>query len=86
MKYILILFMFFITLPAAQNKPYTKEDKKIQKALHEAMEKEKKFAKEQKFYQGKEYDLKDHEVDPSSLENIKVPEPEDFDMDKAYCD
>jgi len=84
MKYILILFILFSASLTAQDKQDAKEDAKMQKALDEAIEKEKKFAKEQKFYQGEEYDLKSHEVDPSSLDNIKVPEPIDFDMDKAY--
>ena len=84
MKYILILLMFFSASLIAEVKPNEKEDVKMQKALEEAIEKEKKFAKEQKFYQGEEYDLKSHEVDPSSLDKIKVPEPIDFDMDKAY--
>lgn len=84
MKYILILFMLFSTLLTAAEKQVAKEENKAQKALQEAMEQEKKFAKEQKFYQSHEYDLKSHEVDSSSLGNITVPEPIDFDMDKAY--
>ncbi|HEY9203143.1 MAG TPA: hypothetical protein VIM82_02310 [Sulfurimonas sp.] len=84
MKYILIMFVFFSALAIAQDKPDTQNDPKMQKALEEAIEQEKKFAQEQKFYQGEEYDLKSHEVDPSSLDKIKVPEPIDFDMDKAY--
>jgi hypothetical protein len=84
MKYILIMFVFFSASLIAQEQQDVQKDPKMQKALEEAIEQEKKFAEEQKFYQGEEYDLKSHEVDPSSLDKIKVPEPIDFDMDKAY--
>jgi len=84
MKYILILFIFFSTSLIAQNKQDMQKNVKMQKALEGAIEQEKKFAEEQKIYQGDEYDLKSHEVDPSSLDKIEVPEPIDFDMDKAY--
>ncbi|MEO1954944.1 MAG: hypothetical protein ABGW74_09615 [Campylobacterales bacterium] len=55
------------------------------KALEEAIKAEQKYAQEQKFYQGDEYDLKSKEVDPSTIQNIKGLEPEnDFDMDDVY--
>ncbi len=54
---------------------------KLEANLAKAIAKEKKFQKEQKFYQGEEYNLSEHEVDPSSLEKIKVIEPEyDYEM------
>ncbi|QFR44025.1 hypothetical protein CVO_00660 [Sulfurimonas sp. CVO] len=84
MKYILILFMILSVSLIAEEKIDTQSEQKMDKALEEALEQEKKFAKEQKFYQGDEYDLDSHKVDSSSLENITVPEPIDFDMDKAY--
>lgn len=84
MKYILILFMLFLTSLTAEEKKNTDQKSKAQKALQKTIEQEKKFAKEQKFYQSSDYDLKSHEVDSSSLDNITVPEPIDFDMDKAY--
>ncbi len=84
MKYILIMLIFFSSSLIAQEEQAIQKDTKMQKALEEAIEQEKKFAEEQKFYQGEEYDLKSHEVDPSSLDNIEVPEPIEFDMDKAY--
>ena len=62
----------------------TKDDK-IKKQLKVQIEREKKFAKEKTFYQGKDYDLSYAEIDKSSLENIKLPEPDyDFDMDDVY--
>lgn len=84
MKYVLTLLIFLWASLTAQENQDMQKDPKMQKALQKAIEKEKKFAQEQKFYQGNEYDLKSHEVDPSSLEKIEVPEPIEFDMDKAY--
>ena len=67
-----------------QNSTVTKEEIS-KKHLAEQIAKEKKFAKEQKFYQGDEYDLSTHEVDEKSLDSIKVIEPEyDFSMDHVY--
>ena len=63
------------------------ESNRSKEALKEAMEKEKKYAKEQKFYSVDEYDFKGAEVDPKSLDKIKVPEPDyDFDMDDGVYD
>ncbi|WP_457746326.1 hypothetical protein [Sulfurimonas sp.] len=58
-----------------------KENNSSKDAIQKEIEKEKKFAKEQKFYQGKEYDLKSEEIDPSIIDSIPSIEPEnDFDM------
>jgi len=45
-------------------------------AVAKAMEKEKKYAREQKFYQSDEYDFKSVEVDPSVLKDIPVVTPD----------
>jgi hypothetical protein len=59
----------------------------IEKNLLEQMKREEKYAKEQKFYQGKDYNLSAVEVNPDSLSSIKAIEPEyDFDMDDVYSD
>ena len=66
-----------------------KEKEAALKAKHvkEQMEREKKFAKEQKFYQGKEYDLSAEKVDPKDLDSVPEIEPEnDFDMTDVYRD
>ena len=58
---------------------------KAQIELEKQMEREKKYAKEQRFYQGSEYDLSSFEVDKSSLDSIPLIEPDyDFDMDDVY--
>ena len=68
-----------------ENNATTSKAKKEAKQLAEQMKKEKKFAKEQRFYQGAEYDLSSYEVDKSSLDSIPLIEPDyDFDMDDVY--
>jgi len=59
----------------------------LNKNLQKAIEKEKKYKKEQKFYLGKDYNLTEHEVDLKSLDKVPVIKPEyDFDMDDVYSD
>ncbi len=54
---------------------------KLEENLAKAIAKEKKFQKEQKFYQGEDYNLSEKEIDPSSLEKIKPIEPDyDYEM------
>ena len=59
--------------------------KRAEKQIQEQMKREEKYAKEQTFYQGKNFDLSELEVDPNSLENIPEIEPQyDFNMDDVY--
>jgi len=59
----------------------------LEEKIKEQMEREKKFAKEQKFYQGKDYNLSEHAVDPKTLKDIPVIEPDyDFDITDVYRD
>jgi len=54
---------------------------KIQKQVQEQMEREKKYAKEQKFYQGSDYNLSAFEIEEDSLPDVPALEPDyDFDM------
>jgi len=71
----------------------TKKVKKLSKEeilqieLKKQMEREEKYAKEQKFYQGKDYNLKDKEIDEASLEHLPSIEPDyDFDITDVYAD
>ena len=52
------------------------------------MEKEKKYAKEKAFYQGKDYDLKSHQLDPNNLPDVpSLGSDDDFDMSEGvYTD
>jgi len=65
---------------------HTEEKQKIMdKELQNAIAQEKKFAQEQKFYMGDEYDLSGAEVNPDSLKHVKELENlDDFDMDDVY--
>jgi hypothetical protein len=92
MKKIFMLFLLLtlgsVTLSAnsADKKKLTEEQLKA-KHVKEQMEREKKFAKEQKFYQADEYDFSEQAVDPKDLETIEVIEPEnDFDITDVYRD
>jgi len=67
------------------NATKSEKEKRIQQQIKAQMEKEKKYAKEKTFYQGPEYDLSAYEIDPKSLDNIEVVEPDyDFNMDDVY--
>ncbi len=82
MKIFLILLLVFSTAMMASSK-----ENATKEALKKAMEQEKKFAQEQKFYTADEYDFKGAEVDPKSLDKIKALEPDyDFDMDEGVYD
>ena len=55
--------------------------------LQKAIEAEKKFKAEQKFYMGDEYNLSEHQVNPQSVKKTPLIEPEyDFDMTDVYSD
>lgn len=85
MKYLLILQLMVGSYLLA-NQTTKNENNRTQKHIKEQMEKEKKYAKEQRFYSGKNYNLKDSEVNMESVKNLPdVPNTnEDFDMDDAY--
>jgi hypothetical protein len=48
------------------------------------MKREEKYAKEQKFYNEKNYDFKSAEVNPDSLKDLPELEVNDMDMDDVY--
>ncbi|WP_415405768.1 hypothetical protein ACLHDG_08360 [Sulfurovum sp. CS9] len=59
--------------------------KRAEKQIQEQMKREEKYAKEQTFYQGKDFDLSELEVDPNTLESIPDIEPDySFNMDDVY--
>ena len=55
----------------------------LSKQLQKAMEQEKKFAKEQKFYDADSYDFREAEVNKESLKHIEVPQMDDAEMDSS---
>ncbi|MEA3513132.1 MAG: hypothetical protein U9R37_05980 [Campylobacterota bacterium] len=56
----------------------------IEKQIEIEMEKEKKYAIEQTFYNYQNYDFKGSEVSKDSLENIPDLEIDELDMDSVY--
>jgi sortase (surface protein transpeptidase) len=83
MKKLLILLVLINSVLFATTK--TKEDAEIKKeAIKTQIEKEKKFAKEQKFYTEKNYDFKSIKVNPKTLKHIPEIEVDDLDMDDVY--
>ncbi|AKF25002.1 hypothetical protein YH65_06050 [Sulfurovum lithotrophicum] len=85
----LLLATIILSLLSASEKAdsNTTPKARIQKAVRQAMEKEKKYAKEQKFYNADEYDFKSVEVDPDTLKDIQTVEP-DYNYTDAWgaCD
>ncbi len=63
----------------------TVKEKRAKQQLEEQMKREEQYAKEQTFHQGKNYDLSSSEVDPNSLSDIPLIEPDySFNMDDVY--
>ena len=84
MKVVLILMIIVNSLILAAD---TKDDSKksrTKKEVEKQIQKEKKYKKEQTFYQSKQYDLKGAEVNKDSLESIPEIEVDDFNMDSVY--
>ena len=76
-KLFLILTVLSMTASATADKNNTTHKEKIiQKQIEKQMAREKKYAKEQRFYQGDEYDFKSKEIDPETLKDIKPIEPD----------
>jgi hypothetical protein len=74
------------TTKEQKSKKLSKEEI-LKKQLKKQIEREKKYANEQKFYQGKDYNLKDKEIDEASLEHLPTIEPDyDFDITDVYAD
>ncbi|MEA1954724.1 MAG: hypothetical protein U9O24_10075 [Campylobacterota bacterium] len=93
MKKLLISFLllFSVLLYAETNTTPKSEDNETAKKLREKqqvkeqMEREEKYAKEKKFYQGDEYNLSSSEVNPNSLPSVPALIPDyDFSMDDVY--
>ena len=70
-----------------QHKKSGLSKKEIEKQIQIQMEREKKYAKEQKFYTSDEYNFSAVKVDPKTIENVPVLEPDyDFDITDVYRD
>ncbi len=91
-KIFLLIVLVLITTINAKDSNSTennisKKEEIVKKQIEEQMKKEEKYAKEQIFYQGSDYNLSSSEVNKKSLDSIKAIEPDyDFNMDDAYSD
>ena len=71
---------------STENNESAKIDR-TEKQIQEQMKREQKYAKEQKFYQGSDYNLSADEVDEKSLSSIPVIEPDyNFSIEDVYRD
>jgi len=84
MKNILVLMLMVFVYGQATETKNVKDDRILKKQIQIQMEKEKKYFKEQTFYQSKDYDFSGAEVNQESLKSIKVQEMDELDMDSVY--
>ena len=84
--FLALLLVFTTILQASTDSLKEKErQKRIEKQIQTEMEREKKYAKEQVFYQNHNYDFKGAEVNPDSVDSVPDIElQDDFDMDSVY--
>jgi len=75
------------TVKKDANETLKTKEEILKEQLKRQMELEAKYAKEQKFYQGKDYNLKEKEVDEKVLKHVPLIEPDyDFDITDVYRD
>jgi len=92
----LLLLLFLSTLALMGNENNTTQTKdqnkttqaqRLAKELEAQMKREEKYAKEQRFYQGEEYNLSAVEINPELVESVPLIEPDyDFEIDDVYRD
>jgi hypothetical protein len=82
--------MILIAILMLSSSPYAEENKTVRvdannsiinQELQKAMEQEKKFAKEQTFYNAETYDFKGAEINKASLDNVPLIEMDDPSID-----
>ena len=85
MRNFLILIMVLSSLVVANSDKNDSEAKKrAQKQIEKEMETEKKYAKEQTFYNAQNYDFKGAEVNKDSLDSVPEIPIDDFNIDSVY--
>ena len=92
-KFLTIVIIFSSLLFALNNEDNStkksdadiEREKRVERNIQKQIDKEKKFGKEQAFYHGKDYDLKESEIDEASVVSIpEIDDDMDFDMDDVY--
>ena len=86
MKIVIVFILIFSSLLLASDSASIDKEKKerLEKQIKIEMEREKKYAKEQTFYQQGNYDLKGSEVNKDSLSTLPELEEDDFNIDSVY--
>ncbi|MCD6172995.1 MAG: hypothetical protein J7J96_04275 [Sulfurimonas sp.] len=86
MNFFMTFILIFSSLLLASDSVSTDKEKqeRLEKQIQIEMEREKKYAKEQTFYQQGNYDLKGSEVNKDSLSTLPDLEEDEFDMDSVY--
>jgi len=84
MKFILTLILIYNSLLLAGSISEKEKKSRADAQLKIEMQKEKKYAKEQTFYQKNNYDFKGAEVNKDSVNSLPSIEVDDFDMDSVY--
>ena len=81
------LFVVILTssLLFSSDNNITSRKQRTEQALQLEIKMEEKFAREQKFYGLDEYDLKAKEIDPASLVDVPILEP-DYTDNYGACD
>ena len=85
MKNIILFILIFNSVIFASNIETENEKKfRIEQQIKEEIDKEKKYAQEQKFYNNNNYDFKRSEVNQKSLSTIPEIDLDDLNMDSVY--
>jgi uncharacterized protein YxeA len=84
MKKILLVLIVSSSIVFASTIAKKDKQSRLDKQIKIEMEKEKKYANEQTFYQGNNYDLKGAEVNLESLPSLNHIEVDELDMDSVY--
>jgi len=82
-KILAIVLIFSLSLIASNNEDLDAKSR-VAKQIKIEMEKEKRYAKEQAFYQAGDYDFKGSFVNPETVKRTPIIEEEDLDMDSVY--
>ncbi len=85
MRLFIILLGLFTSVLFSSQDIQKEREMRIERNIQKAIELEEKYAKEQIFYDEKNYDFNSSKVDEESLKHIPALEPEyDLDIDDAY--
>ena len=84
MKHIFIYLLLLNTLLFAINDQNNTRQQRIDNQIQKEIEKEKRYAIEQQFYNQHNYDFKGSEINQESLDSVPEIEVDDFDMDSVY--